>query len=101
MRTFMLRPGHALGMATGALLIAVVAGGGTPRAQHSYTPQEIAEGRRLYEAVDPKTGKQVWEFRMTDVTDSGVLTTATDLVFAVKGISSRSTRRAARCCGSQ
>src|SRR5687767_10462842 len=34
------------------------------------------------QAVDPKTGQQKWEFKMTDVTDSGVLSTASDLVFA-------------------
>jgi alcohol dehydrogenase (cytochrome c) len=40
------------------------------------------DGYGSIQAVDPKTGKQVWEFKMADVTDSGVLTTATDLVFA-------------------
>ena len=51
MRMFMLRPGHALWIATGAFLIAVMAGSGAPRAQqHSYTPQEIEEGRKLYDA---------------------------------------------------
>ena len=50
MRTFMLRPGHVLWIATGAFLIAVLAGSGTPSAQqHSYTPQEIEEGRKLYD----------------------------------------------------
>jgi alcohol dehydrogenase (cytochrome c) len=33
-------------------------------------------------ALDPKTGERKWEFKMIDVTDSGVLTTASDLVFA-------------------
>jgi alcohol dehydrogenase (cytochrome c) len=32
-------------------------------------------------AVDPKTGERKWEFKMTDVTSSGILTTATDLLF--------------------
>ena len=32
-------------------------------------------------AIDPKTGKKKWEFKMSDVTDSGVLTTASDLLF--------------------
>jgi alcohol dehydrogenase (cytochrome c) len=32
-------------------------------------------------AMDPKTGKKSWEFKMSDVTDSGVLTTASDLLF--------------------
>ena len=40
------------------------------------------EGYGSIQAVDPKTGERRWEFRMNDVTDSGVLSTATDLVFA-------------------
>ncbi len=31
--------------------------------------------------MDPKTGKQVWKFTQFDVTDAGMLTTATDLLF--------------------
>ena len=34
------------------------------------------------QAVDPATGEVKWQFKMADVTDSGVLTTASDLVFA-------------------
>ena len=34
------------------------------------------------QALDVRTGAVKWQFRMTDVTDSGVLATATDLVFA-------------------
>jgi alcohol dehydrogenase (cytochrome c) len=33
-------------------------------------------------AIDPKTGEKKWEFRMDDVTDAGVLTTASDLLFS-------------------
>jgi alcohol dehydrogenase (cytochrome c) len=33
-------------------------------------------------ALDPLTGKRVWEYRMTDVSDSGLLTTATNLLFS-------------------
>ena len=32
-------------------------------------------------AIDPLTGAVKWRFRMTDVTDSGILTTASDLLF--------------------
>ena len=32
-------------------------------------------------AIDPTTGEQQWKFDMTDVTSSGILTTATDLLF--------------------
>lgn len=32
-------------------------------------------------AMDPKTGERKWEFKMNDVTTSGILTTASDLLF--------------------
>ncbi len=32
-------------------------------------------------ALDPKTGEQRWRFPTTDVSSSGILTTATDLLF--------------------
>jgi len=40
------------------------------------------EGWGAIQAFDPKTGQLKWQFKMADVTDSGVLTTASDLVFA-------------------
>jgi alcohol dehydrogenase (cytochrome c) len=43
------------------------------------TPQE---GWGAIQAFDPKGGELKWQFKMADVTDSGILTTATDLVFA-------------------
>jgi alcohol dehydrogenase (cytochrome c) len=33
-------------------------------------------------AIDPKTGEKKWEFKMADVTDAGILTTASDLLFS-------------------
>ena len=33
-------------------------------------------------AFDPKTGEKKWEFKMVDVTDAGILTTASDLLFS-------------------
>jgi alcohol dehydrogenase (cytochrome c) len=33
-------------------------------------------------AFDPLTGKRVWEYKMTDVSDSGLLTTTTNLLFS-------------------
>jgi alcohol dehydrogenase (cytochrome c) len=33
-------------------------------------------------AIDPQTGARKWEFKMTDLTDGGVLTTASDLLFS-------------------
>ena len=32
-------------------------------------------------AIDPLTGQKKWTFKQFDVTDSGILTTATDLLF--------------------
>ena len=49
------------------------------RATNNRSPEE---GYGAIQAVDPLTGDRKWEFKMTDVTDSGVLSTATDLVFA-------------------
>jgi alcohol dehydrogenase (cytochrome c) len=39
------------------------------------------DGWGAVQAFDPKTGEKKWEFRMTDVTSSGILTTASDLLF--------------------
>ena len=33
-------------------------------------------------AIDPKTGEKKWDFKMVDYTESGVLTTASDLLFS-------------------
>jgi alcohol dehydrogenase (cytochrome c) len=33
-------------------------------------------------ALDPATGRRVWEYRMNDVSDSGLLTTSTGLLFS-------------------
>ena len=33
-------------------------------------------------ALDPRTGEKKWEFTMADVTDAGILTTASDLLFS-------------------
>ena len=40
------------------------------------------EGHGAVQAFDPKTGNKKWEFKMTDVTESGILTTASDLLFS-------------------
>src|SRR6266581_5078842 len=40
-----------------------------------------AVGHGAVVAIDPRTGDKKWKFLMTDVTDSGILTTATDLLF--------------------
>ncbi|MGD1098273.1 MAG: PQQ-dependent dehydrogenase, methanol/ethanol family [Bryobacteraceae bacterium] len=40
------------------------------------------EGYGAVRAIDPKTGERKWEFKMTDVTDAGILTTASDVLFS-------------------
>jgi alcohol dehydrogenase (cytochrome c) len=40
-----------------------------------------SEGYGAVRAFDPKTGMRKWEFKMADVTSSGILTTASDLLF--------------------
>ncbi len=41
-----------------------------------------AEGYGAVRAIDPMTGDKKWDFKMVDYTESGVLTTASDLVFS-------------------
>jgi alcohol dehydrogenase (cytochrome c) len=40
---------------------------------------EVANGATM--AIDPKTGEERWKFRQFDVTDAGMLVTASDLLF--------------------
>jgi alcohol dehydrogenase (cytochrome c) len=40
-----------------------------------------AVGRGVVLAIDPRTGQSKWRFEQFDVSDSGILTTATDLLF--------------------
>jgi alcohol dehydrogenase (cytochrome c) len=40
------------------------------------------EGYGAVRALDPQTGERKWEFKMTDVTEAGILTTASDLLFS-------------------
>ena len=44
--------------------------------------RDESEGHGAVRAIDPKTGERKWEFKMTDVTDAGILTTASDLLFS-------------------
>ena len=39
------------------------------------------DGYGVVRAIDPQTGEKKWEFKMNDVTASGILTTASDLLF--------------------
>jgi len=40
------------------------------------------EGYGAIRAMDLQTGERKWEYKMSDVTDAGILTTATDLLFS-------------------
>jgi alcohol dehydrogenase (cytochrome c) len=40
-----------------------------------------AAGHGAVIALDPGTGREKWKFKMTDVTDSGILTTGSDVLF--------------------
>jgi alcohol dehydrogenase (cytochrome c) len=44
--------------------------------------REEAEGYGAVRAIDPKTGDRKWDFKMIDYTESGILTTASDLLFS-------------------
>jgi alcohol dehydrogenase (cytochrome c) len=40
------------------------------------------DGYGAIQAIDPATGERRWEYKMTDVIDAGVLSTASDLLFS-------------------
>lgn len=40
------------------------------------------DGYGAVRAIDPLTGERKWEYKMSDVTDAGVLTTASDVLFS-------------------
>ena len=50
--------------------------------QNTYTRTEDEGYFGSIKAIDPKTGDTRWVYKMAQVTDSGVLTTTTNLVFA-------------------
>ena len=61
---------------------AVRAGAGAPGlARGPINTWTEAAGHGAVIALDPATGQQQWKFDMTDVTDSGILTTASNLLF--------------------
>jgi alcohol dehydrogenase (cytochrome c) len=58
----------------------VPAGGGRQtRANPAFKRED--EGYGAIRAIDPKTGEKKWDFKMVNYTESGVLSTAGDLVF--------------------
>jgi alcohol dehydrogenase (cytochrome c) len=62
--------------------------GGTVKAAVSPTRREDRflrpheAGYATVRAIDPRTGDKVWDFRMTDMSESGLLTTAGDVLFS-------------------
>ncbi len=54
-------------------------GRGSARAPANHRTEE--EGYGAIRALDPKTGEKKWDFKMAGYTESGVLSTAGDLVF--------------------
>jgi alcohol dehydrogenase (cytochrome c) len=58
--------------------------GGTPMGQATLTPNTKKEedGFGVIRALDPKTLDKKWEYKMSDITWGGVLTTASDLLFS-------------------
>jgi alcohol dehydrogenase (cytochrome c) len=59
----------------------VAPGGGRGRGPAATFKKED-EGYGTIRALDPRTGEKKWDFKMVDYTESGVLTTASDLLFA-------------------
>jgi len=55
-------------------------GGGGRGNSVAYRTEE--EGYGAVRAIDPLTGEKKWDFKMVDYTESGILTTASDLLFA-------------------
>ncbi len=51
-----------------------------PRIPPIYRKEE--EGYGAVRAIDPQTGEKKWDFKMVNYTESGVLSTASDLVFS-------------------
>ena len=77
----------------------IVRSAGNRTATNDYHTEE--EGYGAIRAIDPKTGERKWEYKMTDLTDAGILTTASDLLFSGgrEGDFSRWTRAPARRSG--
>ena len=57
-----------------------VPGGRASRPPAAFKTEE--EGYGAIRALDPKTGEKKWDFKMVNYTESGVLSTAGDLVFS-------------------
>jgi alcohol dehydrogenase (cytochrome c) len=56
--------------------------GGATTPQPPTNTRNETEGYGAIRALDAVTGERKWEFKMNDVTDGGILTTASDLLFS-------------------
>lgn len=65
----------------GSFLAGTLSGGGPPVTRGPINNWTEATGHGAVVALDPITGAQKWKFDMTDVTDSGILTTVSDVLF--------------------
>ena len=57
----------------------VMPGPAAPRGPINTWTDVVGHGAVI--AIDPRTGQTKWKFQMYDVTDGGILTTASDLLF--------------------
>lgn len=55
--------------------------GASMRAQQGPNLRMEDENYGAVRALDPQTGEKKWEFKMADLTDGGILTTASDVLF--------------------
>jgi alcohol dehydrogenase (cytochrome c) len=63
------------------------AGGGVkapvpPTRRERIVTRDTSDGYAAVRALDPLTGKIVWDYKMQDMSESGLLATATDLLFS-------------------
>jgi alcohol dehydrogenase (cytochrome c) len=56
-------------------------GFGMPRGRQPFNYRMDEEVYAAVRAIDPHTGEKKWEFKLSDATYSGILTTASDLLF--------------------
>ena len=54
---------------------------GMPRGRALFNFKTDEENYAAVRAIDPATGERKWEFKMSDASYSGILTTASDLLF--------------------
>jgi alcohol dehydrogenase (cytochrome c) len=56
--------------------------GGSGGGNVKINTRKDSEGYGAVRAIDPVTGERKWEYKMNDVTDAGILTTASDVLFS-------------------